>query len=144
MWFLYAIAAALVWGVGYAACGRVLQRGFTSTGLFFLDMLFGLLAMIVYFTVTGTWVQTLAQGRQLGNQSFWLAITVVATTSASLLSFLAIQNKNATLASLIEISYPFFVAFFAWLLFRDVQLSWPTALGGILIIAGIAVIYRFN
>ncbi|MGA2053413.1 MAG: EamA family transporter, partial [Opitutales bacterium] len=60
------------------------------------------------------------------------------------LSLLAIQHKNATLASLIEISYPFFVALFAWLLFRDVQLSWATALGGLLILAGIAIIYRFN
>jgi len=144
MWFLYAMTAALVWGVGYAACGRVLHRGFSSTGMFFLDMLFGLLAMAVYFTVTGTWGHTLAQGRQLGNQSFWLVVAMVATTSANLLSFLAIQNKNATLASLIEISYPFFVAFFAWLLFRDAQLSWPTALGGFLILAGIAIIYRYN
>jgi drug/metabolite transporter (DMT)-like permease len=144
MWFIYAIAAALVWGIGYAACGRVLQRGFSSVGLFFLDMLFGLLAMCVYLTATGKWGLTFGQGRQLGADAGWLAVTVVATTSASLLSFLAIENKNATLASLIEISYPFFVALFAWLLFRDVQLSWPTAIGGALILSGVALIYRFN
>jgi drug/metabolite transporter (DMT)-like permease len=144
MWLFYALAASVVWGIGYAACGRILQRGFSSTGLFFLDMFFGLLAMCVYFTVTKSWGLTFAQGRQLGGQSFWLAVTVVATTSASLFSFLAIQNKNATLASLVEISYPFFVAFFAWLLFRDAQLTWPTAFGGILILAGIGIIYRFN
>ena len=41
---------------------------------------------------------------------------MVATTSAGLLIFLSIQAKNATLSSLIEISYPLFTAFFAWVL----------------------------
>jgi drug/metabolite transporter (DMT)-like permease len=48
--------------------------------------------------------------------------------------------KNPTLASLIEISYPLFVVVFAWLFFREMQLNPMTICGGLLVIAGVAVI----
>ena len=144
MWFLYAVTAAVIWGINYAVGGRVLQRGLSSAGLLFLDVVFALFALGAYFTFTGQWSTLAGQVRQLQGNFHWLFVAMAAGTAANYLSLLAIQNKNATLASLIEISYPFFVAFFAWLLFRDVQLSWATALGGMLILAGIAVIYRFN
>jgi drug/metabolite transporter (DMT)-like permease len=63
---------------------------------------------------------------------------------AGLLSFMAIGEKNATLASLIEISYPLFVAFFAWLFFREVQWNLPTIVGGLLTLGGVAVVYFGN
>jgi drug/metabolite transporter (DMT)-like permease len=57
---------------------------------------------------------------------------------------MAIGEKNATLASLIEISYPVFVAIFAWLFFRETQFNLAAILGGVMIIGGIAVIYIGN
>ena len=48
--------------------------------------------------------------------------------------------KNPTLASLIEISYPLFVVLFAWIFFREMQLNTITICGGLLVIAGVAVI----
>jgi drug/metabolite transporter (DMT)-like permease len=57
---------------------------------------------------------------------------------------MAIGEKNATLASLIEISYPFFVAVFAWLFFRETQFTWPTVFGGVLILSGVAVVFFSN
>ena len=143
MWILYALAAALIWGVNYAASGRVLQRGLSPAGLFFCDLLFGLLALGGYFTVTGRWVATFQGARQLGGQWPWLAVGMAASAAAAWLSFLAIANKNATLASLIEISYPLFVALFAWLFFRETQLSWPTAVGGAFVLTGVGIIYRY-
>jgi drug/metabolite transporter (DMT)-like permease len=144
MWFFYAIVAAVIWGINYAVGGRLLQRGISAAGLLFLDVIFALIALGAYFTFTGQWTLFTGQVRQLQGNYGWLFIAMAAGTVANFLSLLAIQHKNATLASLIEISYPFFVALFAWLLFRDVQLSWATALGGFLILAGIAIIYRFN
>lgn len=57
---------------------------------------------------------------------------------------MAIGEKNATLASLIEISYPFFVALFAWLFFREVQVSVPTIVGGLMILGGVTVVFLSN
>ncbi|MCD8497767.1 MAG: EamA family transporter [Alphaproteobacteria bacterium] len=42
---------------------------------------------------------------------------------------------------MIEITYPVFTILFAWLLYRDVQVNLHTALGGLLIFAGVGIIY---
>ena len=59
---------------------------------------------------------------------------------ATVLLFLSIDGKNATMAGLIEISYPIFIVLFTWLLFREMHLTWTSALGGLLIMAGAAVV----
>jgi drug/metabolite transporter (DMT)-like permease len=143
MWFFFACAAALVWGISYAASGRVLQRGLSPATLFFLDVLVGLIAMASYLTIARKWPSAFGEIRALGNQGLWLAVAVIATTVGNFLIFLAIEGKNATLASLIEITYPFFVALIAWLFFREAQLTWPTAVGGALVLAGVTIIYRY-
>ena len=58
----------------------------------------------------------------------------------SWLLYVSIGQKNATLASLIEISYPVFVALFAYVLFREVALDALTLLGAALVFAGVGVI----
>jgi drug/metabolite transporter (DMT)-like permease len=71
-----------------------------------------------------------------------LTILALALTSlsASALLFSSIGSKNATLASLIEISYPVFVAGFAFLLFRETQASASVMIGALLVFAGVGVI----
>ena len=67
-----------------------------------------------------------------------------AAISASVLLFVSIDSKNATLASLIEISYPVFVVLFAYVLFRDVHLNASVLVGGLLVFAGVAIIVLNN
>jgi hypothetical protein len=57
---------------------------------------------------------------------------------------LAIQSKNATLSTLIEISYPIFIILLGWILFKQNHLTPSVLIGGGLIFTGIAVIYAFN
>ncbi len=66
------------------------------------------------------------------------------SVAGALLIYMAIGEKNATLASLIEISYPLFVAFFAWVFFREVQINLATVLGGAMILGGVAVVFLSN
>ena len=54
--------------------------------------------------------------------------------------YVSIGGKNATLASLIEISYPAFVALFAFLLYREVHFNASVLLGAALVFAGVALI----
>ena len=77
------------------------------------------------------------------NKRILLDIMIVALSyvGGAFLIFLAIAEKNATLANLVEISYPIFTFLFAWLLFREVQISWQAALGGLLIFSGIGLIF---
>ena len=141
MWIVYALAAAIIWGISYAASGRVIERGITPLVFFFLYTLFGAAAAAGALTLTGKTGTLLSEVRALGTDWVWLVVAVVSSAAGGLLIYMAIGEKNATLASLIEISYPFFVAVFAWLFFRETQFNWPTILGGILILGGVAVVF---
>ena len=141
MWIVYALAAAIIWGISYAASGRVIERGITPLVFFFLYTLFGAAAAAGALTLTGKTGTLFSEVRALGTDWIWLVVAVVSSAAGGLLIYMAIGEKNATLASLIEISYPFFVAVFAWLFFRETQFNWPTILGGILILGGVAVVF---
>jgi drug/metabolite transporter (DMT)-like permease len=141
MWIVYALAAAIIWGISYAASGRVIERGMTPLAFFFLYTLFGATAAAIAMALMGKTSALLAEFRALGSDWVWLAVAVVTSAAAGLLIYIAIGEKNATVASLIEISYPFFVAVFAWLFFREAQFSWQTIIGGVLILAGVGVVF---
>jgi drug/metabolite transporter (DMT)-like permease len=141
MWIVYALAAAVVWGISYAASGRVIERGMTPLGFFFLYTFFGAAAAAGALTLMGKTGTLFSEVRGLGEDWVWLAVAVVSSAAGGLLIYVAIGEKNATLASLIEISYPFFVALFAWLFFRETQFTWSTLLGGVLILGGVGVVF---
>ena len=141
MWVVYALAAAIIWGISYAASGRVIERGMTPLVFFFLYTFFGALSAATALAITGRAGGLSTEVRALGADWVWLVVAVVSSAAGALLIYIAIGEKNATLASLIEISYPFFVAIFAWLFFRDTQFSWATLLGGLLILGGVGVVF---
>jgi drug/metabolite transporter (DMT)-like permease len=71
----------------------------------------------------------------------WTLLSVAVTSLlATVLLFVSIDQKNTTMAGLIEISYPLFIVLFTWLLFREAHLTWTSALGGLLIMAGAAIV----
>ena len=71
----------------------------------------------------------------------WLIGAIAVTSLAgTVLLYLAVRGRNATLASLIEISYPAFVALFAWLLFREWQINAGVLAGAALVLAGTTLI----
>lgn len=67
--------------------------------------------------------------------------SIVAWVAADFLIAYSIAGKNASLAGLIEISYPLFIVLFAYLIFGEAQLSVATAFGGVLIFVGIGIIF---
>jgi drug/metabolite transporter (DMT)-like permease len=144
MWLIYALAAAVIWGVSYAASGRVIERGMSPLGFFFCYALFGAIAAAVALTLTGKLGTVPAEARGLGKDFWWFLIAIVTSAGGGLLIYMAIGEKNATLASLIEISYPVFVAIFAWVFFRETQFNLATIAGGGMILSGVAVVYLGN
>lgn len=78
---------------------------------------------------------------QLGSSERWTVLSVAVTSLlATALLFVSVYRKNATMAGLIEISYPIFIVLFTWVLFREVHLTWTSALGGLLIVAGAVIV----
>jgi drug/metabolite transporter (DMT)-like permease len=141
MWMVYALSAALIWGISYAASGRVIERGMTPLVFFFLYTFFGAATAAAALAIMGKTGALVSEFRSLEDDWVWLLVAIVSSVAGGLLIYLAIGEKNATLASLIEISYPFFVAVFAWLFFRDVQFNWQTLIGGVFILAGVAIVF---
>jgi len=144
LWFFYACAAAVIWGINYAVAGRLLERGMSPQTLFLIDMIFGALGMALIVSMTGKWQATYSELHLARAECLLLLIAAITAMVAALLIFMSIQAKNATVASLIEVTYPFFTAFFAWLLFRQNTLNLATLVGGVLILAGIVIIARGN
>lgn len=144
MWFFYVLVASVIWGVSYAAMGRVLSRGFDPLAAYFCQIVLCLIPVTLAMALSGKFARLGAELRSLGSDWFWLPIGTAAAAIAGVLVLTAIGAKNAPVAALIEISYPLFAAFFCWLFFRDSHLNWQTAGGAVLIFAGVIVVGLSN
>lgn len=140
-WYLSALAAAIVWGIHYPLVDHALKK-LSLPGVLLLTALPILLLSLVTLRQINSDIDVL-------HAADWperLTLLAPALTSlfGSVLLFAAIGSKNATLASLIEISYPAFVALFAWLLFKEVHLTTSALLGGVLVMSGVVLIASSN
>jgi drug/metabolite transporter (DMT)-like permease len=143
MWILLSLLASILWGLTYVLSQHLYYRisvySFISLTSFFV---FVATLLAAYFSSTlGADLAALASSRRL---VFLLAAAGLTSVFAEILIGLSIKNKNATLASLIEVSYPFFIALFAGLLFKEPSPRATTMVGGLLILAGVFVISYFN
>ena len=140
IWLVYAVAAAIVWGLSYVLTEQLLKNISLAAVI-----LWGSVGSMMFATCLGFATGSFKQDRQVlvrGGKEMWLLLAFVATyIVANLLIVLSIKAKNATMAGMIEITYPLFTVFFAWLLFRESQLTLGTLLGTGLIMAGVACIY---
>lgn len=136
-WYLTALAAAIVWGIHYPLVDHSLKK-LSLPGLLLLTSL-PIIALAPLF------LRELQQDLRVltdsgATERLWMLAPMLTSLVGSVLLFAAISSKNATLASLIEVSYPAFVALFAWLLFREVHLTTTALIGGGMVMAGVVLI----
>lgn len=139
-WFFQALGAAVLWGLGYALSEKLLKSGMTPA---FMMMFTGMITLPSFFILTCLFGEFKSGFSILWTSGLmWMAVLMALTViGGNLLIILSIAGKNATLASMVEISYPLFIFLFAWMIFREVQLNWASALGALLIFSGVATIY---
>lgn len=141
LWFYTALAAAMCWGFGYTVAERVIKMGIPPP---FMLIISGFTSFFCYLIISlcngkfGIGAKVMTGDLRTFFMCVAFGLTVVI---GNYFIFLSMSQKNATLVNMIEIAYPFFTFLFAWLLFREVQLNWATALGGLLIFSGVGVIY---
>lgn len=143
-WFIYAIIAAIAWGLGYVLDEKVLHGGVSPATLILTHALIALPFYLIIcwkYGLMGTDFQIILNDQKILIYTIVAAICIVGGNYFILLS---LSEKNATLTSIVEITYPFFVALFAWLLFRDSQMNMSIFVGGLFIFAGVALILRNN
>lgn len=134
------MTASVLWGFGYALSERVIKDDLPVSFFVLIETVIGIvayLAICLYFGTLKTGTEAIqANPKILIN----VGLISVATMLGIFFIYMAILGKNASMANLIEITYPLFTILFAWLLFRDVQITWTTALGGLLIFSGVGII----
>jgi drug/metabolite transporter (DMT)-like permease len=136
-WYLPAIAAAVVWGLHYPLIEHALKRVSLTAVVLLTAAPMALVALAFPARLADDWraLAALPPGERL-----LIAAIALTSLAGTVLLYLAVRGRNATLASLIEISYPAFVALFAWLLFREWQLNAGVLFGAALVFAGTALI----
>lgn len=141
MWIVYAVAASICWGMSYAASGPILRSGFSPLVFFFGYSLLGMVGGLAALLVSGRLPEVWKVGSTLSSAHLaWFLFSLMSAALGAYLTYVAIGAKNPTLAALIEVSYPLFVVLFAWIFFREMQLNALTLGGGLLVLAGVAVI----
>ena len=136
---LYAIGAAITWGVVYTIDQRVL-KGASPFALLFVDALLTTLLLLPIVLLDRASLGSLNHT----SIKVWLLIiaSLVLAALANFFIYSSIRILGASSASVFEISYPFFVVLFSYLAFGS-ELNLYFLIGGLCIFAGSAIIIFF-
>jgi len=138
-WFVFAVVASILWGLNYVLTERLLKTVSTATVLL-AAALGGLVVAVTMGVVGGGFRRDLALLAAGGREAWWLAASVAVYLTANLCILASVRGSNATLAAVVETTYPLFTMVFAWVLFRETQATPGTFAGALLIIAGVACV----
>ena len=138
--FLYAIAAAVMWGLSYTLDQKILTK-ISPLTLIFVGSLLGALITLPFALADRQSIKTLLES---GKNNFLLIFAAVAlATLGGFFIFSSIKILGASTASLFEIAYPFFVVLFSFLIFKTTP-NLSFMVGAILMFLGSFVIIRFG
>lgn len=142
-WWIFSIVAAIIWGLHFnliVKVSNVLPKDiYTPLTLFLITSVSILLILPFIHQQVLTNLVTLWHA----SNDIRLSVIVLVLTGiiAASLLYIAMQlSPNATVAALLDIIYPVFVAIIAWLLYRENHLDWPLLVGGGLIFTGALLI----
>jgi len=142
MWAIFALTASMFWGLSYVFFGEVYKKISVLTALG-ITSFFVCIASISVAYYTGKFKPDVVELLSSKQIMWYMAGAITSFFIAEFFIGSSIAAKNATLAGLIEISYPLFIAVFSYIIFRN-QVSLATILGGIVIFIGIFIIYKYN
>jgi len=136
--FVLAVVAAVLWGLTYCLDERVLA-GMSVFKLYFLHSLVGAAVAATVLLATGHAPASLIRVDPSEAGLPLLGITLVTATAAAFAILSSIQMLGASKSSVLEISYPLFVAIFSTAFFGG-HLQPSVILGGAFIFVGAAII----
>jgi drug/metabolite transporter (DMT)-like permease len=137
-WWGYALLSAACWGIQYVLMESLFRRVDFAAAFSFLSLANGILVAAVLWLLypKQNWWRLGESWSVIGLVLLYL----IFGTGAYLFNALAINQKNATLASLLEISYPLFIILFTALFFREIHLDLVGMIGAILILLGCVLV----
>ena len=139
-WFAAALSVAIIWGAVYAMTGRMLM----SFSPFFLIVWSAVASLLLYLPL---WIMTgvfntdyRAFVSSQTNVKITFILIGIFSVIAHYLLYYAIQQKNATVASMVEITYPVFAILFLFVVYREIHLTSIGFLGVAVALAGLFLV----
>lgn len=137
---IYSIGAAVIWGLVYTLDQKILKSQSPAT-LLFISSLVTVIIMIPFVIMDNAPMKAFIGS---GKANITLVIgSIFLAAFANFLIFSGIKAIGASPVSLIELSYPFFVVLFSFIIFRTSPNIY-FLFGGILIFLGSFVIFKFG
>jgi len=136
-WYVAALGAALTWGIYYPLVDMALKR-ISLYSVILLSMIPVLLVMPLFLKTVSNDIETV---KTLPVSEQWIIASLgLIGLFGEVMVYMAITGKNATLASLIEMTYPVFVVLFAYLFYRQMHVTSSVFIGGLMILVGAGLI----
>ena len=140
-WYVTALGSALIWGIHYPLIDFAMKRLSVYSVL--------LLSVIPIFLLMPLFLREIADDldtyKVLPSSEQWMIAAIgITSTLGAVFLYISINNKNATLASLIEMTFPLFVVLFAYLFFKQWHVNSSVVIGGIMILSGSGLIIYNN
>lgn len=140
-WYVAALGAAITWGIYYPLVDMALKR-ISLYSIILLSMIPVLLVMPLFLKTVSNDIETV---KTLPASEQWIIVSLgLIGLFGEVMVYLAISAKNATLASLIEMTYPVFVVLFAYLFYRQMHVTASVFVGGLMIFLGAGLIIYNN
>jgi len=143
MWIAFAMTASVLWGLSYSITEHLMKK-VSIPGVMVAGAIGSLIISSAAAFFSGTLRNDAATLKADPPSAWLLAGNVSIYVAANTLILLATKSKNATMAAMIEISYPLFTALFAYLIFRQTQVNAGTLAGAVLVLSGVSCIYYFG
>ena len=140
-WYVAALGAAVTWGIYYPLADMALKK-ISIYSVILLSMIPVLLVLPIFIKSVNNDI-AVVRGLPWSEQWIFLILGLIGLVG-EVLVYTAITGKNATLASLIEMTYPVFVVIFAYLFYREMHVTPSVFVGGLLILTGAAIIIYNN
>jgi len=132
------LISAACWGAQYVLMETLFRKVDFAAAFSFLSLANGILVSAIL------WVLYPRQNWAKLGESWpviWMIILyLIFGTGAYLFNGLAIKEKNATMASLLEISYPLFIILFTLIFLHQIHLNAAGLAGAVLILAGCVLV----
>lgn len=146
-WWIFSIFAAILWGVHFNLIVKVsnaLPKDIYTPLTLFLITSFSIL-LLLPFVHQKIFTNLVTLWHSSTDIRLSVIVLVFSALIAANLLYIAMRlSPNATIAALLDITYPVFVAIVAWLLYRENHLDWSVLVGGALIFSGAMLIVWKN
>jgi len=134
--YVYALLTSILWGLVYTFYQKLLDD-VNPICILFVTSLISTIMLLPFFLINDSpLVKILDIDKRILSQ---LLLASIIAALANVFLYLSIQSLNATVASILEITYPLFIILFSFFMFKYVPNVY-TLIGSLFIFIGVTIV----